>query len=218
MGRRLMIAGAGADTAAATAACAIAFAMAARGVRVGVMTPVETGCTGDALEPAGARALAYAASCALPIDLICPYRYRNALPPPLAVEAEGAAPPSLHAILAALEKITAVSDAVIVDASGGVALSLDRDSDYAELAAAAGLEVVLVAANDRSRIEQALSALRLVNARGLRLAGVILADIASGADTDDSAVAELVVAAGPGYLGRVRFREPLKLEIIARLL
>jgi dethiobiotin synthetase len=219
MGRRLMIAGAGADTPAATAACAIAFAMAARGMRVGVMKPVETGCAGgDTLEPVGARALALAASCHLPIELICPCRYRAALPPILAAKADRAAAPSLHAISSALKKISAASDAVVVDASGGIELPLDGDADYADLAASANLELVLVAAADRTLIERALLSLRHAKARALRLAGVIGADIAPGADADDVSTAALTAWAGASYLGRMRFREPLKLEIIERLL
>jgi dethiobiotin synthetase len=220
MGRRLMIAGAaGADMAAATVACAIAFAMAARGTRVGVMKPVETGCAGGAgaLEPAGARALALAASCDLPLDLICPYRYRAALPPPTAADADRAEPPSFRAIVDALGRIAAARDAVIVDAAGGLALPLTHDADYADLAAAAGLEVVLVAANDSSRLEHAMLALRYAKSRSLRLAGVILADLVPDASPDESAAA-LAAAAGPSYLGRMRFREPLKLDIIERLL
>ncbi len=219
MGRRLMIAGVGAETPAATVACAIAFAMAARGMRVGVMKPVETGCAGgaDVLEPAGARALALAASCGLPLDLICPYRYRASLPPLAAAEADGAKPPSFHEIVDALRRIAAAGDALIVDAAGGLALEIAPDADYADLAATADLEVVLVAANGGSRLERVESALRHAKARSLKLAGVILADLAADSYSDDSEAA-LVGLAGDRYLGRMRFREPLKLKIIERLL
>jgi dethiobiotin synthetase len=216
MGRRLLIAGAGADTPAATVACAIAFAMAARGMRVGVMKPVETGCAGAALEPVQARALALAASCKLPLDLICPCRYRASLPPLAAAAADGAEPPSFRAIAGALGRITAASDAVIVDAAGGIAVEIAPGADYADLAASAGLELVLVAANDRARLDDARLALRRATARSLRLAGVISADLAADTPPDDAAAVARM--AGSGYLGRMRFREPLKLEIVARLL
>ena len=80
--------------------CALAFAAHARGMRVGVMKPIDTGCREAAgiLESADARGLAYAAASNLPIELICPYRYRSPLAPAAAAEAEGVAPPDLFEI------------------------------------------------------------------------------------------------------------------------
>src|ERR1700730_16735733 len=103
--------------------CALAFAAHARGMRVGVMKPIETGCREVAgiLEPADARGLAYAAACDLPMELICPYRYRSPLAPPAAAEAENVAPPDLLKIAEAYRKIAARSDFVIVEGTGAIA-------------------------------------------------------------------------------------------------
>ena len=74
MARGLLITGTGVAVGKTLIGCALAFAAHARGMRVGVMKPIETGCREIAgiLEPADARGLAYAAACDLPMELICP--------------------------------------------------------------------------------------------------------------------------------------------------
>jgi|HubBroStandDraft_1064217.scaffolds.fasta_scaffold43896_2 dethiobiotin synthetase len=227
MGRNFIIAGVRADVAAATVACALGFAMRARGTRVGVMKPVETGCAerDGTLEPAGALALAYASSCNLPINLICPYRYRSTLAPPLAAEADGALPPDFARILECFRRIASECDAVIVDAASGIAISITHHEDYADLAAALGLEAVMVVANDRSALDDAVLAVRHALSRPLKVAGYILADTRlavpedkdATADNSDDALA-LERLTGVRYLGRMRFREPLGKAIIELLL
>jgi dethiobiotin synthetase len=76
MPRGLLITGTDAGVGKTLIGCALAFAAHARGMRVGVMKPIETGCREVAgiLGSADVRGLAYAAACDLPIELICPYR------------------------------------------------------------------------------------------------------------------------------------------------
>src|ERR1700687_5979092 len=97
MARGLFIAGTEVGVGKTLIGCALAFAAHARGMRVGVMKPIETGCREVAgfLEPADARGLAYLAACDLPIELICPYRYRSSLAPAAAADHERVAPPDL---------------------------------------------------------------------------------------------------------------------------
>ncbi|HEY6418479.1 MAG TPA: AAA family ATPase [Candidatus Binataceae bacterium] len=228
MPRNLIIAGVCAEVAAATVGCALGFAMRARGTRVGVMKPVETGCAerDGALEPAGARALAFASSCNLPIDLICPHTYRSTLAPPLAAEADGAAQPDFARILECFRGIASECDAVIVDAAGGITIPITHQADYADLAAALGLEVVMVVASDRAALDDGVLAARHALSRRLRFAGYVLADTklaasppdTSGSDDNGDAAFALERLTGVRYLGRMRFREPLSKAIIERLL
>ncbi len=105
--------------------CALAFAAHSRGLRVGVMKPIETGCREvagvgesavlESLESKDARGLAYASACDLPLELICPYRYRSRLAPPAAAAADQVGPPDLVEIAEAYRKIAARSDFVIVE-------------------------------------------------------------------------------------------------------
>ena len=80
--------------------CALAFAFKVRGMRVGVMKPVESGCTevNGVLTPADGPALVASASSDLAIELVTPYCYRASLPPAAAAEADGSAPPSFDTI------------------------------------------------------------------------------------------------------------------------
>src|SRR5271169_2012853 len=77
--RSFLITGTGPRVGKTTVGCALGFAMRARGMRVGVMKPIDTGCvdTNGALESRDAQALALAVGSVLPHESICPYRYRS---------------------------------------------------------------------------------------------------------------------------------------------
>src|SRR5579872_1585893 len=112
MAKGVLITGTGPGAGTSLIGCALAFAAHARGIRVGVMKPIETGCEMSAgvLEPTDARALAYAAGSDLSMDLICPYRYRSPLAPAAAAEADRVSPPDLLEIEHAYRKIAARND------------------------------------------------------------------------------------------------------------
>ncbi len=220
MRRSLFIAGSGAEAAAATVACALGFAFRARGLRVGVMKPVETGCSvqGGTVEPASARALALAAACDDPIDLICPYRYRSELAAPMAAEADGAAPPDLERIAECFRTISFDRDIVVVDGSGGLAVPIADDINNADVAAALGLETVIVAANHPSCLNSSLLSVKYAQSRRLKLAGYIVADTEAGTAADERTEKVLARLTNVRCLGRMRYREPLALAIVEQLL
>ncbi len=207
--------------------CALAFAAHARGRRVGVMKPIETGCSEVAgvLEPADARGLAYAAACDLPLELICPYRYRSPLAPPDAAEADQLAPPDLLEIVDAYRRIAARSDFVIVESIGGIATPITRDAggarmrDSTDLARALNLDVVIVAANRAGCLNAARLTIHHARDRGLGIAGVILNDADSnGHPALDANLESLRKITDAPVLGRVRFKQPVTREIIDALL
>ena len=71
---------------------AIAAALSARGMKVGVMKPAETGCRerrGE-LYPKDAAFLKKASGSGFPLDLICPYRFPEPLAPAIAAVRAGA--------------------------------------------------------------------------------------------------------------------------------
>ncbi|MGO9606190.1 MAG: hypothetical protein ACLQAT_22825 [Candidatus Binataceae bacterium] len=65
MSTNFLITGTDSGVGKSTVGCALGFAFRARGLRVGVMIPAETGCAerDGALDPADARALALASGC-----------------------------------------------------------------------------------------------------------------------------------------------------------
>ncbi len=201
--------------------CALAFAAHARGMRVGVMKPIETGCREVAgiLEPADARGLAYAAACDLPIDLICPYRYRSPLAPPMAAEVDGVAPPDLFEIAEAFQKIAARGDFAIVEGSGGLATPIAWGKDCTDLARMLNLDIVIVAANRPGCLNASMLTIHRAHSRGLGIVGLILNDAdASSSAASEANLESLRKMTEVPILGRVRFKQPVTRDVIDALL
>ncbi len=201
--------------------CALAFAAHARGMRVGVMKPIETGCREVAgiLEAADARGLAYAAASDLPIDLICPYRYRSPLAPAAAAEADGIAPPDLLEIAEAFRKIAADSDFVIVEGSGGLATPIAWGKDCTDLARVLNLEIAIVAANRPGSLNASMLTIHRARSRGLGIIGLILNDVdAASSQAADTNLESLRKMTDVPIFGRVRFKQPVTRDIIDGLL
>ena len=221
MAANFLICGTGPRTGKTMAGCAIAFALKVRGLRAGVMKPVETGCAArdGALIAADAEALRAAASCDQPLDRINLYRYRSPLAPIAAANADGSAPPGYDAITGALGQIRAASDVVIVEEAHRLDAPLGGSHDYASLAAAFSLELILIIANRDRFIDEALQILEYAHSQRLTVRGVILnsLDPASSATINDDAN-RLTRSLQPPLLGTVRYREPLSLAIVQRLL
>ena len=208
MGRRFLITGTDKGVGKTTVGCALGFAMRARGMRVGVMKPVDTGCVEveGKLDSPDARALALAASSSLPIDLICPYRYRSQMAPP----------PDLDKIARCFRDIAAQSDVVLVETAGTIAMPISGNSDFADLASTLGLEVLIVIGNRAGCVSATTLALQRCTMRGLTVAGYILCDCDPVPSSDNESA--LIQLASAPYLGRMRHREPLPKAIVEALL
>jgi dethiobiotin synthetase len=221
MGRQFLITGTDTGVGKTTVGCALGFAFRARGIRVGVMKPVETGCAdvGGKLEAVDARALALAAASPLPLELICPYRYRSRLAPAAAADIDHLPPPDLADIARCFREIAAGSDAVLVESAGGIATPITWDSDFADLASLLGLELIVVVGNRLGCLSAAVLTLKYAESHGLTTAGYVLCDIEAGAspaaETNEASLMRLISAP---YLGRMRYREPLAKAIVELLL
>jgi len=177
--RALLVTGTDTGVGKTYVACALARAARAAGLRVGVMKPAETGCAeaGGVLEPADAQALRSAAGSELALELVCPYRYRSPLAPAAAAELDGMPAVEPGAIEAAYREIRACSDFVLVEGAGGIRVPLAWGFDFADLAAALELEVVLVVGNRLGCLNAALLTLDFARSRGLRVLGYVLNDV-----------------------------------------
>jgi dethiobiotin synthetase len=221
MNRHFLITGTDARVGKTMLGCALAFAFKVRGTRVGVMKPVETGCVeaGGVLMPADGPALIASASSDLPIALVSPYRYRATLPPAAAAEIDNASPPNFEELCRIYREIAARSDVTIVEDSGGLAAPIDSNNDYADLALALGLETILVVANHGAFINAAVLATEYAMRRGLRISGLILNALDRESSADVQRDADFVARATRVFcLGTVRFREPVSLAIVEKLL
>ncbi len=108
---------------------------------------------------------------------------------------------------------------MIVEGAGGIAVPLTWDFNYADLAAALGLTVILVVANRLGCLNAAMLSLEYAARRNLPVAGYILNDAqradSPAARTNALSLQRLTRVAA---LGSVRYKEPLPLEIVNRVL
>ncbi|HUY27250.1 MAG TPA: dethiobiotin synthase [Candidatus Binataceae bacterium] len=225
MSLNFLITGTDTGVGKSTVGCALGFALRARGMRVGVMKPAETGCEergeigAGVLDPADARALALAAGCGLPLDLICPYRYRSPLAPPAAAERDGLPPPDPARIARCFREIASGSEAVLVESVGGLAAPLAWGFDNADLAAMLGLPLIVVIANRLGCLNAAMLTFSYARAKRLEIAGWLLND-AEPADTPAALTnaASLARMTDVPRLGTMRHKEPLAKSIVEKLL
>ena len=101
-------------------ACGLAGALRARGLRVGVMKPIETGCArrgDDALHPADATALIEAAGSRADIATVCPYRFADPLAPDEAASRAGTRIDPIL-ILDRLRAVESAADETLVEGAG----------------------------------------------------------------------------------------------------
>ncbi len=193
MARGFLITGTAARVGKTTVGCALGFAMRARGIRVGVMKPVDT------LESQDAQALALAVGSTMPVEMICPFRYRadSAL-----VDAS-----ELAHIARCFDEIAAQNEVVLVEAGSMI--------DFADLAGTLNLEVIVVVGNRPGCVDAATLTIQRCEDRGLKIAGYILCDCDPVIEVDEVSLRELV---GGLYLGRMRHREPLARTIVEKLI
>lgn len=221
MARRFIISGTGPRAGRTTVGCALAFAAKVRAFRVGVMKPAATGCfVRDGLPAADdAAALIAAASADFALELVSPFRFRSPLAPLDAALADGAPPPDFATIDGALRQIESHSDFVIVEDAHGLATRLDAAHDFADLAIAHRLELILVVAQRAGYADAALAALDFAQRRYVPIRGLILNALAPATPADIERDAhDLALAIGAPLLGTMRFKEPLSLAIVEQLL
>ena len=162
--RRFLITGTGARVGKTTVGCALGFALRARGIRVGVMKPIDT------LESQDAQALALAVGSTTPVELICPYRDSSS--------------PDLAHIARCFGEIAGQSDVVLVESASTI--------DFADLAAMFGLEVIVVVGNRPGCRKATTLALNRCASRGLKVAGGILCDCDPITETTEAPLQNLL--------------------------
>jgi len=193
MARRFLITGTAPRVGKTTIGCALGFAMRARGLRVGVMKPVDT------LESQDTQALALAVGSTMPMDLIRPYRYSS-------ISAPAEAPRLAH-IAECFNEIAAQNEIVLVESASQI--------DFADLAVTLDLEVIVVVGNRPGCIDAAKLTIQRCESRELKVAGYILCDCDPAPAVNDESLQQFVRAP---YLGRMRHREPLSITIVERLI
>jgi dethiobiotin synthetase len=185
------------------------------------MKPAETGCVSrdGELTALDAVALRAAAESNAAIDLICPYRYEAPLAPAAAAVVDGREPPDLGRIEAAYARLAADSDVMLVEGAGGLAVPITWSQNYADLALAIDLELILVVANRLGCINATVLSLAYAAQRNVRIKGYILNDIETEYSVAAQTNARSLESLLPGQcLGVMKYNDSLSAEICRRVL
>jgi len=171
-------------------ACALAAALRARGLRVGVMKPVETGVV---CEPEDALALRAAAGDPAPLDDVCPYRLRAPLAPAVAARLEGVTL-DVDRLVALARRRRREADLLLVEGAGGLLVPIAGRVTWAELASRLGLPLLIVAANRLGTVNHCALTARAAAAAGLSVRGFVLSRPAPEADESAATNADTIAA------------------------
>lgn len=148
-------------------ACRLAEAWTARGLKVGVFKPAESGGGADA------EALIRASGRGLPLALVRPYAFRRPLAPGVAAAQEGRRI-SLARIKRAYATLRGQGDRMLVEGAGGLLVPYGPGLDGAGLAKALRLPLLVVARARLGTINHSLLTLEAARRRGLQVAAVVL--------------------------------------------
>jgi len=173
-GAAILITGTGLGVGKTFVTAGIARALRRRGVDVGVMKPVEVGWNEEEEGewPFDADTLRAAAEVDDPREDVIPYLYRPFVAPQVAADMERR-PIELSVIEAALGRLRARHDLVLVEGVGGLAVPLDDGIDLATLAAHCNLPVLVVSRAHLGTLNDTFLTVHYARSRGLDVIGVI---------------------------------------------
>ena len=153
----------------------LAMALKRRGLNVGVMKAVESGCPMMDDEPVAldARFLATAAGVKDSMDLVCPYRLKQPAAPSIASRLE-----DVHIDLNYINdqyfQLSLMHEIVLVEGVGGLLVPLNNSELVSDLVLQLGLNMVLVARPDLGTINHTLLTLNYAKMLGINCTGLII--------------------------------------------
>ena len=190
---------------AAAAGC-----LRAQGVRVGVCKPVATGAVerDGRWVSADAVCLARAAGVEPWLARVTPWVFPDAVAPPVAAARQGVTL-TLADLVAAVDWWETRAEFLLVEGVGGLLCPLTARATVADLAAALGYPLVVVARTALGTLNHTLLTLEVAARRGLPVAGVILneADRPQGSLAEATNPAELAERMQVPLLAVVRHRD-----------
>ncbi len=200
-------------------AAALARFLTARGLKVGVMKPAETGVEDPSLLGDDGALLKWAAGSCEPADRITPYRLRRPLAPSLAARHDGVRIDLEHLRQVAAD-LAVTHDFLIVEGAGGLMVPLNGGFLMADFAAALGLPLLVVARPSLGTINHTLLTVFAARGMELPLAGVIINNMPEQPDGAEAeaphALASLASADLLGVLPHVAGSPEEQVEQLAR--
>lgn len=173
-------------------ATALARCLTQRGINVGVMKPVETGCVSEDGCLSDAIRLRTAAGASDSLELVSPYRFTAPLAPLVAARLSGVTI-QLDRIGAAFKRLSSDHDFVVVEGVGGVLVPITGDIDLRDMIRALDLPAVVVGRAALGGINHALLTIEALQRRQIEIVGVVLNQPAGSVSTSDLLQAESTV-------------------------
>jgi dethiobiotin synthetase len=152
----------------------LVMALRQRGLNVGYMKPVETGCPvvdGEVLAQ-DSRFVREVTGIRDDLDLVCPYRLKAAAAPSIASRLE-----DVHIDLAYIVdqyfQLSLMHEIVVVEGVGGLMVPLNNSELVTDMVLSLGLEAVVVARPGLGTINHTLLTVNMAKMIGIGVAGVI---------------------------------------------
>lgn len=161
---------------------ALARCLRLRGMRVGVMKPIETGCPPDGSTISDGERLRHAAGSSDAMEMISPYRLPLPLAP-LAAARHAGVTIDLDRIMAAFTQLAANQSCMLVEGVGGVRVPIADHVDVRELIARFGLPVLVVGRIALGGVNHALLTVEALRQRRISVLGLVLNQPARPSDS-----------------------------------
>jgi dethiobiotin synthetase len=164
-------------------AAGLAKAMAETGLRVGVMKPVETGCTvkDETLVPKDAVFLKQAIGTEAQLDTINPYRFKDPLAPSIAARIAGVEI-DFEKIKECYGELSKDKDVMLLEGAGGLMVPLAEDKTSADLVLFLELKLIVVAPSRLGVLNHTLLTVRHARDINIEVTAVILNHPTSSTD------------------------------------
>ena len=164
---------------------ALALCLTQRGLTVGVMKPIETGCRTNGASGSDAARLYAAAGVTEPVEAISPYRFADPLAPLDAARRAGRTI-DLRRIIRAYRALAARYAFLLVEGAGGVMVPITPTTDTRDVIAQLGLPAVVVVRAMLGAVNHTLLTLDALRHRRIPVLGVFLNRSGSPSRPDDA--------------------------------
>lgn len=157
------------------ASAGLVLALKARGLNVGYMKPIETGCPVLDGEVVAQDTRFVREVCGIrdDLDLMCPYRLKAAAAPSIASRLE-----DIHVDLSFIVdqyfQLSLLHEVVVVEGVGGLMVPLNNSEVVTDLILQLGLETVVVARPGLGTINHTLLTVNMAKMMGIAVTGVVI--------------------------------------------
>jgi dethiobiotin synthetase len=190
----------------------LAHALRASGIDVGVMKPVETGCSirNGRLRPLDALTLREASGSRDAIDLINPYRFREPLAPMVAAERSRRSI-DVERLRERFGRLAGQHAVILVEGAGGLLVPITEKASFLDLAVRLQLPLLVVIGSRLGALNHARLTVAAALAAGVPVAGTIVnrmsAERSPARTTNLSALRRLLPAPVLGEISHLSSRK-----------